>query len=104
MKEFKTKQSLKIVEAFESVLIAVVLKEKDEAKTDDDKLMLALFKEIADKLGKKLNTIQDTYTLKFSASQAFAIRILYIDYVGDPSTYFGNFLFRLSNQIHQYYQ
>lgn len=82
-------------------LIATIVVNK--AESDDDKLLAAVLNEISEKIYSKLYTHQNEYQLTFTPAQAFAIRLLYTDYVQTPTSYIGNKLHQVSNQIHQHF-
>lgn len=70
---------------------------------DDDKLHYAVLAEIKDRLYAKLGKYQTNYTISFTPAQAFALRILYTDYINNPTSYLGNKLHGLAVEVHQQY-
>ena len=53
---------------------------------------------------KKLVDVKAEYIIKLSAAESFAMRIVYWDYVMTNTTYIGNKLHSMSNEINQHYQ
>ena len=70
---------------------------------DDDKLHYAVLSEIRDRLYAKLGKNQTSYIISFTPAQAFALRILYTDYINNPTSYLGNKLHMLAVEVHQQY-
>jgi hypothetical protein len=74
--------------------------------TDDDRLLIACLAEIAAMLENKIGgykPIKEAYPLTLTPAQAIAIRILSTDYQPDKTSYIGNHLHILANQIHKQY-
>ena len=74
------------------------------AATEDDKMLFCLLEEIRQSLYNKMDAVKPMYTVKLTPAQSFAIRILYSDYVMTSTTYMGNKLHSMSNEISQHYQ
>jgi len=73
----------------------------NDPANDDDKLHYAVLTEIRDRLYVKLIKYQTDYTISFTPAQAFALRILYTDYINDPTCYLGNKLRALAVEVHK---
>jgi hypothetical protein len=82
--------------------IEVILQNKP--CNDDDKLLFAALAEIKDRLYTKLGKFQDEYTVSFTPTQAIALRILYVDYINNPTTYLGNRLHQVAMEVHQHFR
>jgi hypothetical protein len=102
MKDLKIKFKLPFAEGFES-MINKMLAEKI-AQDDDDKLLLAALVEVKERLMKKTLLVQDDYSMRLTAVQAIAMRILYTDYVNEFTSYMGNKLMMISNDVKQKYE
>lgn len=103
MSPFKFKLKREAAEGLKEI-IEKLLPKKHES--DDDKLVMATLAEIASSLTDKLQpykSFKPEFTIKISPAQAIALRILSVDYVAETTTYMGNQLHRLSNEIHQHY-
>ena len=71
---------------------------------DDDKIILAALCELRKKLRLKLaNNYRSEYTVRLSACQAIALRLLYASYDLEGNTYFINELRKIADRVHQYY-
>lgn len=70
---------------------------------DDDKLHYAVLAEIRDRLYVKLIKYQTDYTISFTPAQALALRILYTDYINNPTCYLGNRLHILAVEVTKQY-
>ena len=77
---------------------------KNEPTCDDDKLLLSVLAEIKHEAEKRLYDVRPYYTISFTRSQAFGLRILSNDYIYDKTTYVGNWLHNASIEIHKKYQ
>lgn len=76
--------------------------EKSKAEKDDyEKMLLAELAEIRLKIEMKLYNVTDKYSFSFTPAQAFAFRILHSDYLYDRTSYLGNKIMMMSNEIHQ---
>jgi hypothetical protein len=73
----------------------------NDPANDDDKLHCAVLAEIRDRLYVKLIKHQTDYTISFTPAQAFALRILYTDYINNPTCYLGNKLQVLAVEVHK---
>jgi hypothetical protein len=72
-------------------------------KADDDKLMLAALVELKEKIYVKMKTVKKDYTLTVSPAQAIAMRVLYTNYINNPTTFMGNKLMLISNEVEKLY-
>lgn len=100
MKKFKTKLKLDAVEALHDYLNEQL---RFEVNTDDERLHFACLVEVKNILYIKLAKIQQDYQLTFTPAQAIALRILSTSYVTEITSFLGNKLHQLSNQINQQY-
>jgi len=66
---------------------------------DDDKLLVAGLTEIRHRIYLKMAKQQKEYTLTLTPVQALSIRLLYTDFINDPSTYMGSHLMLISGQV-----
>ena len=71
---------------------------------DDDKLLFAALAEVKDRLYLKLVKFQPEYTISFTPTQALALRILYLDYVNNPTSYLGNRLHQVALDVEQQFR
>ncbi|HMO62224.1 MAG TPA: hypothetical protein PKC39_08255 [Ferruginibacter sp.] len=83
-------------------MIQVLLAKPVQA--DDDKLHYAVLAEIKCLAEKRLIDVRKEYSISFTPAQAMALRILATDYITEKTSYIGNHLHAMSNQIHQLYQ
>jgi hypothetical protein len=100
MKPFKTKLKLDALEALHDYLDGQL---RFEVNTDDEKLHFACLAEVKKILYIKLAKVQQDYQCSFTPAQAIALRILSTNYVVDVTSFLGNKLHQLSNQINQHY-
>lgn len=101
--KFKTKLKADMLDGLLKFLETVIAQSMDW--TDEEKLLIAVLDELRLKLKKNSNDIKDAYTINFSPAQAFAIRLLYSDYYElNNTTYLGNYLHKISNEILKQYQ
>lgn len=70
---------------------------------DDDKMLMAALEEIRMRFYNRLGKYQHEYSLHLTPVQALAIRILYTDYINDPTTFMGSKLFMISNEVEKTY-
>lgn len=77
---------------------------KQTGDDDDEKLIMAALAEVKMNMQKKLLVPQEKYSVKLSAVQAIAMRILYNDYVQDPTSFMGCHLLSISNSVNQKFQ
>jgi len=87
-----------MVEGLHSLIVGVL---KNKPMDDDDKLLFATLDEIRVKLEQRLIDVRDKYSFSFSCSQAFALRIMANDYVFDYTSYIGNKLRMIADDVHQ---
>jgi hypothetical protein len=99
--KFKTKIRRDILEALNSVIETLIV--KHPATDDDDKMLHSNLNEVAMKAKQKLLEYKTEYAFSLSPAQAFALRILYTNYILDCSTYLGNKLHQISNAVHKQY-
>ena len=101
MKPYKTKLSRQMLESLHS-LIELLL--ASQVNDDDDKMHFAVLAEIKHRLYQKLDSVQNEYHASFTPAQAFALRILALNYATDIKTYTGNRLHQIANEVHKQYQ
>lgn len=80
-------------------LIVQVLESK--MTSEDDKLLACSLYHILQRIDVKLCVVKDSYQMKLMPFEAQAMRILYLDYLNNPSTYIGNHLHALANKVHK---
>jgi hypothetical protein len=100
MKPYKTTLKFKQVECLKQAIDSLLETEPD---TDDDKLLFAVLAEIKGRLYDKLKNHFNECTMSFKAHEAFALRILFNDYLMDFTTYIGAKLLVMSNEIHEHF-
>ncbi len=100
MKHFKTRLKFDAVDTLHKFLEYMLTQ---EVTTDDDKLHFAVLSEVKKVLYLKLAKVQQDYMCNFTPAQAIALRMLSTTYVTDLTTFLGNKLHQLSNQINQQY-
>ncbi len=103
MKKFKATLKRAVAEGIKEIIETLI---ESNPTTDDDRLLIACLAEIAAMLDVKLSPYKPTkeeYPLTLTASQAIALRILSTDYQTDKTTYLGNHLHILANNIHKQY-
>jgi hypothetical protein len=71
---------------------------------DDDKLLFSALAEVKDRLYLKLGKFQPAYSISFTPTQALALRILYLDYVNNPTSYLGNGLHQVALEVDQQFR
>ena len=103
MKKFKASIKRAVAEGLKEIIDNLI---KSKPATDDDRLLIACLAEIAAMLEGKLGgykPVKEFYPLTLTPAQALALRILSTDYQTDKTTYLGNHLHIIANQIHQQY-
>lgn len=70
---------------------------------DDDKLFMSVLAEINDRFDRKLLNYQAEYSMKFTAAEAFAMRLLYSNYNSQFDLYARTRLLQIANEVHQHY-
>lgn len=71
---------------------------------DDDKLIMAGLAELRARLSKKTEAMQQKYTVKLTPVQSYSLRLLYTQFINDPTSYVGNKLSRIADSVHKTYQ
>lgn len=69
----------------------------------DDCLVLAGMAEIRSRLYKKLDSVQGEYSLKLTPVQAIALHLFYTTFINEPTSYVGNKLHLISNEVAKTY-
>lgn len=103
MVKYKVKLKRNMAEAL-SHTIATIFDEAEKSKAEKDdyeKMLLAELADIRIKIEMKLYNVTDKYSFSFTPAQACALRVLHTDYVYDRTTYLGNKLMMMANEIHQ---
>jgi hypothetical protein len=100
LNKYKTKLKRTEMEAINATILIAI---NYGAKTGDDKLLLSALAEVYNKLEAKLINVQKESKVSFSPAQAIALHLLYIDFVIVPTSFIGNCLLRISNEIHKLY-
>ena len=101
LKPYETKLDRDFMECLQIIIAKLIASDLQE---DDDKMLMCLLAEIKHRIYLKLDNGQKETTMSFTPAQAFALRILFTDYVMDNSTSTGNKLHRIANQVHKFYQ
>lgn len=99
--KFKVELKRDAMEAMSNYIIMLI--NKFPPKDDDDKLLYSTLSEIRLKMEQKLLNVQSSYTMSLPATQALALRIMYNDYTVDTTSYLGNKLHQIANQVHKQY-
>lgn len=103
IKEYKKKLNRNMVEALSNYLKQLVIDNSHEVAVED-MLLLATLAELHNKLEKRLaSNYKTAYALKLEATYALALVQLYEGYVNDSSSYLGNCLHGMRNEILQKY-
>ena len=98
MNKYKWAIKHQLAETLKECIEAIL---QDAPGNDDDKLLFAALAEIKDRLYTKLGKYQDEYTISFTPAQAIALRILYMDYINNPTSYLGNRLHQVAMEVHK---
>jgi len=90
---------------FEGLVDAIntIINNSDNNSSNDDKLLCCVLQNLKLKIEKRLINYKDKYNIQLEHEQAIALKILYDDFIKNATTYIGNKLFQLTNQIHQHY-
>ncbi len=99
MRKLKVKMDIAFVNGLHQAFTKLFLTTKTE--TDDDKLFYAVLFEITIELQKRQAKMMDRHTISFTPSQAIALRIFQQNYCTDVTTYLGNEMHKISNQVDQ---
>jgi hypothetical protein len=70
---------------------------------DDDKLVMAGLAEVKHRLYVKMERVQKEFTMTLTPVQALSLRILYTDFINEPSTYMGSKLMLISEEVAKKY-
>lgn len=87
-----------LVEALQGLIVKVLSLNPIK---DADKLHGAVLSSLHLRLQVKLCKYNKQYSIKLSSSEAIALRMLYTFYYRDATTYLGNRLHQISNQVHK---
>lgn len=101
MKKLQVKMDSAFVNGLHQALTKLLL--TTTPATDDDKLFYAVLFEITLELQKRLAKMLDRYDISFTPAQALSLRMFQQNYCPDVTTYLGNGLHRISNQVDQKY-
>jgi len=106
MRDINTKLNRMQAEALKQFVddYIIVQNERKISLDDDDKLHVAVLKEISSKLYNTLGKDQLKYTLALKPAHAFALCILSDATNSVPTTYVGNILFQITNNTRKNYQ
>jgi len=91
---------------FATGLVAVIkkLQSHDLWVDDMDKLHISVLAELSEKLEVKLLKADQTeFQLKLTPAIALSLRILYLEYIKDSTTYMGSKLLVISNEVDRVY-
>jgi hypothetical protein len=100
MKKFSTTLKYDMVEAIKQA-IEILLQTKPI--DDETKYLFCSLHEIRSILYKRLDKQQGEFKISFTPAQAFALRIMAIEYVYDVRTQLGNKMHAIANQVHKHY-
>lgn len=98
--KYTTKLSHPMVEGLEKIIQLVL---EIPCEEDDDRLHYAALAEIKTILYKKLAVVQKEYQITFSHVQAIALQLLSAWYVKDKTTFAGNRLHQIANEIEKHF-
>ena len=101
IKKYKCTLKRELLELLKQYIEAII--ENTQQANDDDKMHSALLAEISDKIYNKLGRFQTEYQISFTAAQALALRILYTDYITEPTSYLGNKMHEIAMGVHKQY-
>lgn len=101
MNKFKVSLKRQMAETLKQCIETVL---ENEPADDDDKLLFSALAEIRDRLYSKLGKYQQEYSISFTPAQAVALRILYVDYINNPTSYLGNQLHLVALEVHKQYR
>lgn len=104
MKKYKLKLNPEMMQRLANLLDFITHNALDTAATDADKLWVATLVELKVKLNTKMANPTTKYTVNISPAQAFALRIVQVNYIQDVTTYLGNKLHQVSMEVNQFYQ
>lgn len=99
-KPFRTTFKYQQLECLKETISKVITTPTDN---DDDKLLFAVLAEINGRLYDKLGHQFLETQMSFKAHEAFALRILFNEYLMDFTTYLGAKLLVISNDIHEHF-
>ena len=74
-----------------------------EYATADDMLIMAGLVEIRHRLIVKVEKFNKEYSLTLTPVQSISMRLLYTDFINEPSSYMGNKLLMISNEVAKKY-
>lgn len=100
-KKINTKLPVAAVEGLSDFVKELLL---GNPETLDDKLLYATIAEIKLICDKRLLVYQKHYQISWSIAHAFALQILQQDYFPDYTSFMGNQLMAISNQVNKQYQ
>lgn len=99
MKKYKIKLKVEMLEALHQLIWQVLQNEVDD---DYERLLFSNLQRAANRCYDKLKNYQKEYTVTFSANEAIALRIFYVDYTSVSFTSsIGNKLRGMADEIHQ---
>lgn len=99
-KPYKRKFKRTMLEALDKLITMLV---ETNPPGDDDRLLLSVLSEIQARIYAKLYNVQTEYQMSFTTAQAYALRLLYTDYINDYTTYLGNELHLISNEVKKHF-
>ena len=103
MKKFKLKKVKAAMLEGVKQAIDSALTERRPAD-DSEALLFACLKQLSDKIYSKLGNWQQSYSISLAPAEALALRLFFVDYINDRSSYLGNQLGIIADGVHQYYQ
>lgn len=103
MKKFKIKNiKAELLEGLQSMVDDEIV--GISPLNDEEAVLYAVLRQISEKIYTKLGNWQKQYSISLTPAEAFAMRIFFNDYINDRSTYMGNQLGKISDEVHQFYQ
>lgn len=97
-KELNSKFTRDFLEGLQ-VIIGKVLTTPTE--DDNDKLLYCVIASINTRISKKLCDDKSIFSIKFDPAELIALRLLYTGFVNDTTSFIGNKLHQISNEVHK---
>ncbi len=102
MKNYNTKLSQDAIHGLYDAIENIIMQ---PVQYDDDKLLFATLAQVMSVLYKKKEwLVKKNTSITFKPNQAIALRILYTDYLQDNTSFLGNQLHKISNDVAHIYQ
>lgn len=72
-----------------------------KAENDNDKLLFSALAEVSLVLYGRLGKNVINFSISVTPTQAMALRMFYTDFICEPTSYIGNGLHRIANEVHK---